>query len=91
MNKQIILSDTDEEHVIDNFMKNVIDKYKLNEKISEIKYRAVCNGIEISSNIDKINISNNQIIEIITNNRLIAMIYLRRTELNFTEANLIEI
>lgn len=69
---------------INEFLEEIIEKHKLREFYPnvEIRWRDVCYGIESTPTA-----TDDKIIQLVIENRLVALIFSRRDEFNHTEVN----
>ena len=76
--------DDDERTGINKFFDDIIEKHKLREFYPnvEIRWREVCYGIESTPTA-----TDDKIIQLVVENRLVAMVFSRRDEFNYTEVN----
>ena len=76
--------DDDEGTGINEFLDNIIEKHKLREFFPyvEIRWRDVCRGIESTPTA-----TDDKIIQLVVENRLVALVFSRRDEFNHTEVN----
>ena len=76
--------DDDEGTGINEFLDNIIEKHKLREFYPniEIRWRDVCRGIESTPTA-----TDDKIIQLVVENRLVALVFSRRDEFNHTEVN----
>lgn len=80
------IDQTDPKH--EEFLREIADRYA-NSKSDriEVRYRQVCipYAPPITSAVDKQYVSNDVLVEVIVNNRLVALEYQRRDDGNYTE------
>ena len=76
--------DDDERTGINEFLDDIIEKYKLREFYPnvEIRWRDVCWGIESTPTA-----TDDKIVQLVIENRLVGLIFTRRDDFNWTEVN----